>query len=444
MADNQERVESDQLIATHDETLQDDDNSLQSDSFVLLLAQAAPELFISTPKEPEKTELVEIHVATTAKRFPAKEGLAHSSTESELAEAVDKNVAVTWINSEYYQAEFTVPLSGEKGPELVQKSNPEFIETATRIERADSEEQQAIVRQDFEQQNNVHAVALGERVELDDDNEPIPDIPEINLNKSKVVQHYFSDNQIIETQDKHVNLSVPPTMLIKRFLNDTPSEGNEHEADNDFNLKTTITDPFDLPSLKNVLSPELEHLEAINTVESKQPIVMGQDLISSASNNLISFSKNNDRPDLVRGTSFSIPADINTPQWSTQFSEQLLWLGQQGINNATIKIHPEELGPLEIRINVVNNVASVNIVSHSQHVSDIIEQSVSRLELMMAEQGLNLSEFNVNSDAGTGTRQFEQRHQQAQNEFQVHAEIEEDAATTPLKTKVTGTIDYFA
>ncbi|TIE03627.1 flagellar hook-length control protein FliK, partial [Legionella pneumophila] len=52
---------------------------------------------------------------------------------------------------------------------------------------------------------------------------------------------------------------------------------------------------------------------------------------------------------------FSIPIHVNHSQWSEQLSEHIVWLGHQDVKSALIKIHPEELGPLEINVKVVKD-----------------------------------------------------------------------------------------
>lgn len=136
-----------------------------------------------------------------------------------------------------------------------------------------------------------------------------------------------------------------------------------------------------------------------------------------------------------------IPVDISNSQWADKFSEHIIWLGHQGIKSALIKIHPEDLGPLEISIKVVKDSASVNINSHSSHVREILDQALPRLREMMTEQGLNLTDVHIGSDANS--RDSSQNGQSF--EERTFMSSEDDVQITPLiKRAHKGLIDYFA
>ncbi|MDI1351960.1 MAG: flagellar hook-length control protein FliK [bacterium] len=147
-------------------------------------------------------------------------------------------------------------------------------------------------------------------------------------------------------------------------------------------------------------------------------------------------------------TTFSATKSLDTPiniydsQWANEFSEQIVWLGQQGIKSALIKIHPEDLGPLEINISVVKDSATVNITSHNDQARSIVEEALPRLREMITEQGLTVSDLYVGVDSNK--RQFSEQQQKNDNN-QFVTDVEEDITFTPIKSKTyKGLIDYFA
>lgn len=132
---------------------------------------------------------------------------------------------------------------------------------------------------------------------------------------------------------------------------------------------------------------------------------------------------------------------LTEPEWSKQFNQQILWLGQQEIKTAVIKLNPQEFGPLEVSINLVKEDASLNITTHTPQVRDLIEQALPRLREMMTEQGLNLSQVHIESNS--------KRHQSPQQQEQFasdqSATDKEQLGLEPLVIKSTrGLIDYFA
>ena len=152
-------------------------------------------------------------------------------------------------------------------------------------------------------------------------------------------------------------------------------------------------------------------------------------------------NKENQRAIEMPVKSLEIPVDLANSQWANKFSEHITWLGHQGIKSALIKIHPEDLGPLEISIKVVKDSASVNINSHSSHVRDLVDQALPKLREMMSEQGLNLSDVHIGSDSNP--RQFS--HHNAPSEEVPMTSSDAEVQLTPLTKKAQkGIIDYFA
>ncbi|HAT8180612.1 TPA: flagellar hook-length control protein FliK [Legionella pneumophila] len=138
---------------------------------------------------------------------------------------------------------------------------------------------------------------------------------------------------------------------------------------------------------------------------------------------------------------FTIPIHVNHSQWSNQLSEHIVWLGHQEVKSALIKIHPEELGPLEINVKVVKENASVNISTHSVYVREIVDQAIPKLREMMAQQGINLSEVHIGTD--TNSRQYSQQNNNVEMDLVQSAE-DKDKITSLTKHLPKGLVDYFA
>jgi flagellar hook-length control protein FliK len=140
-----------------------------------------------------------------------------------------------------------------------------------------------------------------------------------------------------------------------------------------------------------------------------------------------------------------IPLPLNHAQWGDKFAEHIIWLGNNDIKSAVIKISPEELGPLEISVKVVKDSASVNILSHSMHVRDMVDQAIPRLRDMMADQGLNLANVHVSADTRSNN-QFAQNNNSndPQYEASFNETEEEPQLITSIKKPSKGLVDYFA
>jgi len=82
-------------------------------------------------------------------------------------------------------------------------------------------------------------------------------------------------------------------------------------------------------------------------------------------------------------------------------------------STVTIKLHPEELGELQLRLVMEGDKLRVHLQTQNQQVQEVLERNFPRLRDALQEAGVNVSDFQVSSDAG------ERGNQQnfAQNEF---------------------------
>lgn len=153
------------------------------------------------------------------------------------------------------------------------------------------------------------------------------------------------------------------------------------------------------------------------------------------------------------------PLQVLTPvgqgEWTQQFNDEVLWLGSQQIKAAAIKVTPAELGPVEVNIKVVNDVATIQFNSHSGQVRELIEQAVPRLREMMQDQGIQLADVDVrdNSEEQQMKQQMQSNVDKEDKEDhlaflnEVNGEegsTKEELATEVVKKITKGLVDFFA
>jgi flagellar hook-length control protein FliK len=99
--------------------------------------------------------------------------------------------------------------------------------------------------------------------------------------------------------------------------------------------------------------------------------------------------------------------------WSQNLGDRLLMMAENGMQSARLKLHPEHLGPLEIRISVDDNGASrVSFSAHHPQTREALEHAIPKLRELFADQGLNLAHANVDSGRGA----FAQRDMDARSD----------------------------
>lgn len=98
-----------------------------------------------------------------------------------------------------------------------------------------------------------------------------------------------------------------------------------------------------------------------------------------------------------------LSARVGTPAWDTQVGQKVIWMVGGEDQSATLELNPPDLGPVQVVLNVSNDMASVTFSSQQLEVRQALENALPRLREMMSESGIALGNAQVN--AGTEGRQ---------------------------------------
>lgn len=86
---------------------------------------------------------------------------------------------------------------------------------------------------------------------------------------------------------------------------------------------------------------------------------------------------------------------VGTPAWNDELATKLTWLIDRGEQLASIRVTPDSLGPIDIRIAVREGEASIWFGANQSDTRQAIEQAIPRLREMLASQGLSLTDAGV-------------------------------------------------
>ena len=95
------------------------------------------------------------------------------------------------------------------------------------------------------------------------------------------------------------------------------------------------------------------------------------------------------------------PLNLGQNAWETNLSSRLQMMVGQNVQTAEIRLDPPELGALDIKIKITNDVASVNIASPHAQVREALETALPRLREMFEESGVALGDVNVQQESFT-------------------------------------------
>lgn len=113
----------------------------------------------------------------------------------------------------------------------------------------------------------------------------------------------------------------------------------------------------------------------------------------------------------VDGTVMQVQATqaATSPQFAQELGEQIAWMGGGEVKEARIKLHPEELGSMDVRVNVDGGKVNVAIMAQHPAAVHAVQQTLSQLDTMLAHHGLSLGQADV------GQQQAGQGNQEASN-----------------------------
>ncbi|MFC4764334.1 flagellar hook-length control protein FliK [Dyella koreensis] len=95
-------------------------------------------------------------------------------------------------------------------------------------------------------------------------------------------------------------------------------------------------------------------------------------------------------------------APVNTPAFAQELGQQVAWLGGQDIKQARIRLRPEELGQLDVKVSVEHGRVDVSFTAQHPSAVTAVQQTLGQLDLMLAGHGLSLGQAQVGQQGGHG------------------------------------------
>ena len=157
-------------------------------------------------------------------------------------------------------------------------------------------------------------------------------------------------------------------------------------------------------ALTTAISASNSTAQNINT---NMPNILG-DMSATLSNTGITTSSLNS----------AITTNIQNPQWSQKMTEQVSFMLKGGFQQAEIKLNPAHLGPMEIKLTMNDDKATVSFVAQHAPVREALDSAIPRLREMLEQQGINLADVDVSTKS---------QQQQSENESSTMAKTGEES-----------------
>jgi len=136
---------------------------------------------------------------------------------------------------------------------------------------------------------------------------------------------------------------------------------------------------------------------------------------------------------------------VASPRWAQDFSQRIQWVANQSMSGAQIRLNPQNMGPVEVRLQMQNDQVSLSFTAQHGATREVIEAALPRLRELFSEQNINMTDVDISEHSFAEQRE----RQRAGGELSVFNEDEKnsdllDAAESEQRIHYTGLFNGFA
>jgi flagellar hook-length control protein FliK len=213
---------------------------------------------------------------------------------------------------------------------------------------------------------------------------------------NKAAQDDAAKEKVLSSFVKPFTFTEGVKLSLSQQKNEVSGDGSQQEAD--VHQSTQDKQNFNLKFFENAgrmgKTGQIEH----------QPLGLEADKVAArAAGDIAQLN----RP--IADNKVDVPAlakPLSHPEWNKDLGDRIVWMNNRAIPTAEIKMNPQHLGPISVRIDV-NQDHQANIVFTAQHavVREAIEASIPKLREMMGAQQLDLVNVNISQNSTSGQGQ---------------------------------------
>ncbi len=183
------------------------------------------------------------------------------------------------------------------------------------------------------------------------------------------------------------------------------------------------------------------------TSSSSDGLVTSNIAIGTAINGLAQLSNFQVNSGLPSPPPITVP--MGEEAWGQAMGERIMWMMGKGIQGASIRINPPELGPIQVQLSVKNDQASVHMLVQHGVVKEALDASIPRLRDMLHESNMHLVNVDVSHRESPDQSSSSWLYSQDQRE-QMERFIQDQEMATQIEEEVsryhrsTGLLDDYA
>jgi flagellar hook-length control protein FliK len=223
--------------------------------------------------------------------------------------------------------------------------------------------------------------------------------------------------------EEHASTSLLPTIDVNSKDVDTNNASNSDRQTNVKSASPASTDPEALANTKQVTGSVTQQPEQRPTTESSTKVLLA--LVNTMDVEKTVADKQVARPasgevqadiapamlsiyrhadtrftDGAQSTAhYQLHTQVGSREWHTELGNKLSLMSAGAVQSARLSMTPEELGPVEVRIDTHRQQVNVWFAADHADTRHALEQSLPRLRELFAAQGMNLSDAGVSGQA---------------------------------------------
>jgi flagellar hook-length control protein FliK len=187
---------------------------------------------------------------------------------------------------------------------------------------------------------------------------------------------------------------------------DTPANSAALPTDSVVKNALDNKQSLDTKSFASLLSAEKSETASASATSTTTNDKVAPQVATAAVNKLAQDMKA-DVPALTR--------PLSHPNWNQEVGERIIWMNNRGISSAEIRMNPQNMGPITVRIDVdAEQQTSVSFTAQNADVRTALEASIPRLREMLSSQNLNLADVSVSQQSSTSADSNGSQRQNAQ------------------------------
>ncbi|MFL0809567.1 MAG: flagellar hook-length control protein FliK [Agarilytica sp.] len=192
-----------------------------------------------------------------------------------------------------------------------------------------------------------------------------------------------------------------------------------------------------------VMNESLQNFSQLFGDNTTHPTSQTPTHASASSNAAITPSLSNFASNIAGRVQLPVSITFGENGWANMVAERSAMMASQSLKFAELQLDPPELGPLQVKVVINQDQASVSFVTANANVRDALDQSVARLKELLQEQGIDLVDVDV-SDQPSQEPEDEADESGNQLASGEDAESAEHAEKTLQTVTTTYGVDHYA